>query len=64
MTTTILAHLGHAPHFHSADLLGIVVLSTLIYWAAVYVQRPRRVTAGRIKALREYVHAIGRRRSK
>jgi|688.fasta_scaffold00471_44 hypothetical protein len=61
MTTTLIAHLGHSMHLHSADLLGIVVLSTLIYWAALYVQRPRRVTAGRIRALREYVHAIGRR---
>lgn len=63
MTTTI-AHIGHSMHFHSADLIGVVVVSTIIYAAAICAQQPRRVSAERIKALREYVNTVGRRGSK
>jgi len=51
-------------HFHAADLIGVVVLCTIIYAAAICAQRPRKVSVERIKALREYVNIVGRRGSK
>ena len=62
--TTLIAHIGHSMHFHAADLIGVVVLSTIIYAAAICAQRPRKVSVERIKALREYVNTVGRRGSK
>lgn len=59
--STIIAHLGHAPHIHTSDMLGAVVLTIILYSIAAWCRRPKRVSAARRKALRSIQPMITRK---
>lgn len=61
---TSLAHLGHGPHLHPLDMFAAVAIYTTIYAVAVYCGRPKKVSAGRRAALREYIYALTKKGNK